>query len=298
MGRKVLATLVAILGIGVLTAAAAAASGDRVVLAPAKVSDRHVLFKLLRAAKPAAEPARPSGFRVLAEGYLKPRDYDLSVGRLYSIIPPNGKYVEECTATVVAPNVVLTAAHCVYDLKSGRQDMGYLFVPGMDGSSEPAGTWDGTASAYWSRWARAPRASLDYAFVTLKPNQRGQNVADLTGYHRIVEYARPGRVFVEGYPASGPFSKRCTFTSCFVTYCYSPLGGIFSGSYGSVLGIGCLTAQGSSGGPWFVRSHGRFAIGSVTAIGFNLGRARYARAIFGPQFGSSLQRLLKAAERG
>lgn len=323
MTRRFLTISIVIISLGLAgVASAAGISGGHAVVARAKVRDRHSLLNMVRAAYAATAPAPalPSPrlaratslppraqdarrrhkrrFPIWAEGFLKPSEYDPAVGRLYSLLPPNGNYVAECTATVVAVNVVITAAHCVYDLQSGQPALGYVFVPGMDGSSQPFGAWTGTASEYWSQFAKAPAASLDYAFVTLDPNRTGQNVGDVTGDYNIVEYARPHRVIAEGYPASGPFSHSCTLTSCFATYCLSPLGGIFRGAFGYVLGIGCVTAHGSSGGPWFVRFHGQWAIGSLTSIGFSLPHVRYTRVIFGPQFRSNLDVLLQAARSG
>lgn len=305
--------------------AAARPVHDHVVVVRATVHNQRVLLRLLRVGtrlsreppftlglsesgflrevahapdQPIARAARsPQPFRILRDGYVPRSDYSKAVGRLYAV-SANGQTISACTASVVGRNVVLTAAHCVYDMETRRDYAGFLFVPGMRGKSEPVGTWTGSSATYWSRWAHAPRVSLDYAFVTLDPNQGGQNVGDVTGYYKIVEHARPRRVLTEGYPGTGPFSRHCTLTSCLAAYCYSPLAGVVGGAYGNVLAIGCVTGQGSSGGPWFVRVHGHPAIGSVTSLGLGPGRANYFRIIFGPQFGSGLARLLQAAESG
>lgn len=238
-----------------------------------------------------------SPFPILAVGYLPSRDYDQAVGRLYSLLP-NGQSVGECTATVVAVNVVLTAAHCVFDLGSNHVDQGFVFAPGMKGATEPLGTWTGNSAEYWSRFASAPETSLDYAFVTLQPNHNGQAVGNVTGYHHILEYARPHRILTEGYPASGPFAGRCTFGSCYVTYCYSPLGAFHSDDFGWEIGMGCITGHGASGGPWFVRFGGQSVVASVTSTGVRRRHRHYFRNIWGPQFDSRLDKLLRAAQRG
>jgi V8-like Glu-specific endopeptidase len=301
--------------------AAARSNPDHVVVRAAAVRNQRVLLHLLRAGRnlthePLLRYALPRSaardrntpgqavagvsrarqpFRILSDGYLPRNDYQNAVGRLYAV-SANGAMISACTASVVGPNVVLTAAHCVHDPRTHHDYAGFLFVPGMRRSSAPVGTWTGSSSAYWSGWARRPRVSLDYAFVTLDPNQSGQNIGDVTGHFNIVEYARPRRVLAEGYPGTGPFSRNCTLTSCLATYCYSPLAGVFRGANGRVLAIGCVTGQGSSGGPWFVRFRHHWAIGSVTSIGLRLPHTNYFRAIFGPQFNSSLGRLLHAAE--
>src|SRR5438105_12305989 len=113
--------------------ALAAASGG-IVVAPAKVRSQSFLLHLVRRARPGSAAAVQPGavaftdraglqraFPIWNVGYLKSSDYDQAVGRLYSVLP-DGQSIAECTATVVAVNVVLTAAHCVHDLSSNRDD--------------------------------------------------------------------------------------------------------------------------------------------------------------------------------
>lgn len=321
LGR--VAVLVAALAFPAVGMAASGSPRDHVVVARATVRNQRVLLRLLRVSTHLArQPLFPSAFsesrsaggvahapgqpiariakarqpfRILGEGYVPRSAYSKAIGRLYAV-SADGHTISACTAAVVGPNVVLTAAHCVHDTETRRDYAGFLFVPGMRRSSEPVGTWTGGSATYWAGWARAPRVSLDYAFVTLDPNQSGQKVGDVTGSYKIVEHARPHRVLTEGYPGTGPFSRNCTFTSCLATYCYSPLAGVLRGAYGNVLSIGCVTGQGSSGGPWFVSVHGHPAIGSVTSLGLGPRRSNYFRIIFGPQFGSGVAGLLQTAE--
>jgi len=64
------------------------------------------------------------------------RQVDNSVGKLW-LISPEG--TRECTATMLSPRIVVTAAHCTYSIDSNIE---YLFAPGYDWSSTPFGVID------------------------------------------------------------------------------------------------------------------------------------------------------------
>src|SRR5205085_4426166 len=134
------------------------------------------------------------------------------------------------------------------------------------GKHRPLRIWTGHRAAYWAQFANNPNTALDYAFIHL--NQRsGRSIGLVTGVNRILENASPKRIEMQGYPASGPFAHRCSFNSCYLWYCSSPLGGTYHDPYGEELGMGCKTGEGSSGGPWFMRHKGGWAIGSVVSTG-------------------------------
>jgi hypothetical protein len=238
-------------------------------------------------------PQRP--FPIGSDGYLPTHRYMASVGRLYGL-RPDGNSWDLCTAAVVAPNIVMTAAHCVFDLESGQENRGWAFVPKMRGKAKRSEIWTGRRAAYWQQFASSPNTALDYAFIKFK-HRGGHSLGSQTGVNRILEYASPKHVEMQGYPASGPFARRCTFMSCYVWYCSSPLGGTYHDPYGEELGMGCKTGEGSSGGPWFMRYKKGWAIGSVVSTGKFFGSEDYARNIWGPRFTKKLNKLLKFAER-
>ncbi len=238
-------------------------------------------------------PQKP--FPIGSDGYLPSHQYRASVGRLYGL-RPDGRSWDLCSAAVVAPDIIMTAAHCVFDLESRRENQGWAFIPKMRGRAKKSAVWTGKRAAYWQQFASNPNTALDYAFIHIN-QRRGHSLGSVTGVNRILEYASPKRIDVQGYPASGPFARRCTFRSCYVWYCASPLGGTHHDPYGEELGMGCKTGEGSSGGPWFVPSKHGWAIGSVVSTGKIFGSQNYARNIWGPRFTRQLSTLLKAAER-
>lgn len=250
--------------------------------------------------RPTAAPAyvgRQRPFRLGSFGYLAASSYADAIGRFYAMMP-GGRRISSCTATVVGPNLVLTAAHCVYDLTSNKNDLQFLFVPGMRGTSAPVGTWSGDTAYYWSAFRSTPETSIDYAFVRLAPNDIGQNVGDVTGAYQILEYASPRSIVSEGYPASGPYARRCSLTSCYATYCSAPLGATYQDDFGGQLGMGCKSGHGASGGPWLTNYRNEGTVASVTSTGVSFHHAPFFRNLWGPTFDSDLDSLLQRAENG
>jgi len=86
-----------------------------------------------------------------------------------------------CTGTFVGPDVVLTAAHCLYDIDMGGW-AGYIrVVPGKNGSLEPLGSaW---AQSAWTpiNWQLAEYPEWDWGLLKL-PNK---NLGNTTGWFRV-----------------------------------------------------------------------------------------------------------------
>lgn len=286
------------------TPAAPARVGDGLPGGQARIAQT---FPKFRAARPPWWPATPGHFAFAAytgpqkpfpigsDGYLPADKYMASVGRLYGLRPDRSSW-DLCSAAVVAPNIVMTAAHCVFDLASGQRNIAWGFAPKMRGKVKTSDLWTGMKAGYWQQFSNNPNTALDYAFIRIK-NRSGHSLGSVTGVNRILEYASPKKIEMQGYPASGPFARRCQFRSCYVWYCSSPLGGTHHDPYGEELGMGCKTGEGSSGGPWFMPYKGGWAIGSVVSTGKIFGHQNYARNIWGPRFTKQLNKLLKFTER-
>ncbi|WP_237307416.1 trypsin-like serine peptidase [Streptomyces alboflavus] len=150
---------------------------------------------------PAAAPAEVSAAlapRAAASGtYYKGSK---TIGVLYYV--DNGLASHHCTASVVhSPkgNVILTAGHCGNGSK-------YAFVPQYRTGKPPAGQPHGI----WAvdrvfkdprRTDTGPGANLDFAFATVKPDERGRQVEQVTGANTLTR--TPGyqvSVTVIGYP--------------------------------------------------------------------------------------------------
>jgi V8-like Glu-specific endopeptidase len=226
-----------------------------------------------------------SPFPITSEGYLPLKQYLPQVGRFYAISQTE---VGMCTATLVAPNVVVTAANCVWNSSTGRFWPKYAFVPQMHGSARPYGTWWARSWHIWSNYETAPSESIDYAFVKLYP-QNGRNLGKITGWRGILLNSSAHSILSLGYPASGVFAAHCGISSCIQWECSSPLGRIVQDNTGSSeVGMGCNSGEGSSGGPWFEQYNGAWYVASNVSTGITfLPDPGYSTNQWGPYYDNS-----------
>ncbi|WP_344307953.1 trypsin-like serine peptidase [Fodinicola feengrottensis] len=122
-----------------------------------------------------------------------------------------------CTASVVnSPhhNLIMTAAHCVYDSGSGWRK--YLaFFPGYNGGpSSTYGSWyaygRGVKMLVNQGWITNRDPAYDYAFIVLTPSG-GKSVQDRTGALNLsFDTGLPKKIDLVGYPANGAKPRICS----------------------------------------------------------------------------------------
>lgn len=116
----------------------------------------------------------------------------------------NGTGGHYCTASVVRTpkrNMLLTAAHCLYNPASHAWHRHIVFVPGYRGGHRPYGTWPVWLMVTDRRWIEHGDPDLDYGFAAVQV-MRGRRLADVVGANVLQVdpgYSRP--VIVSGYPA-------------------------------------------------------------------------------------------------
>jgi Trypsin-like peptidase domain len=188
---------------------------------------------------------------------------------------PNGG-TGNCSGTVVSRTLMLTAAHCLYSIRSGN--VGYmtriLFAPGMwwDNLSDPNsirfnyGVFD--AYRWWvpDGWRLNGDPAFDYGLVEFAPQP--SYIGNVTGSWNItpsIQWGDGARVYLMGYPSAGHWSTIQGGNGRGQYACDS----IYENQY-SVIGSGyelwmtCTMNQGASGGPWFVLlNNGTWTIGGV-----------------------------------
>ncbi len=236
---------------------------------------------------PALSVPQPA-FPVLVEGYLDEVDLPPQVGRLILFDRATEGYsaAATCTATLVAPTLVLTAAHCVVGFD------GWAFYAGQYGD-HARGQWIGTVAVHPAEYDTlvdsAPQ--VDFALVRLEPDDQGRAAGDVVGVLPVaLDVADQALVRTSmGYPAEGIFASACTGERCRPWFCRSDQAALFTWDTGRrQMGWGCTTNGGMSGGPALARDDAGVAVISVNStIGLvaedSSGGRAYGINLWGPE---------------
>ncbi len=113
-----------------------------------------------------------------------------------------GRIATGCTGTLIGPRHVLTAGHCVYNIKTNSWYSNLSFSPGQNGTYRPYGNvgWKRVLSV--KGWTSSHSKNYDYAMIVLN-----QNVGYTTGW---LGYGYKNgwwtmNVNVNGYPGDKPW---------------------------------------------------------------------------------------------
>jgi hypothetical protein len=209
-----------------------------------------------------------------------------AIGKLYFDTPSGPGY---CTASVIGPNLIVTAAQCVLDTNTDTVYTNFAFCPAARGSNCPYGMfpWVGIVLQYAyleaASWVEV--VDIDVALVHLESNRAGRSVHTYTGWLGRAWNLPPGQHgFAFGYPVTRQGSR-------FSSIC---AGAAFEAGI-DVLEMGCDSGSGHLGGPWLVNFAPYVAesanyVNSVTAYQYTRGR----NAIGGPRF--SMENIARLCE--
>ncbi|GAC1663699.1 MAG: trypsin-like serine protease [Steroidobacteraceae bacterium] len=177
-----------------------------------------------------------------------------------------------CSASLIAPGIVVTAAHCVSDFGKKNFHTNFNFVPGYKSGSAPYGVWTvhqvRLLNAYFAGTDTCSQRGVvcqdDVALLVLN-SQNGRFAGSSTGWYG---YAWNGAGFTSanltqvtqiGYPAcldNGEIMER------------NDSYGFKSASNANNTLIGSLMCGGSSGGPWLANFGAPPSLTGTTAGAF------------------------------
>lgn len=179
-----------------------------------------------------------------------------------------------CSATVISPNnVIVTAAHCVYDTTNNRWYNNWVFTPAYRDGAAPFGTFPADKCTILTSWANLSGnysintwAPYDVAVCNMKNNSFGQGLSSLTGYQgRMWNWGYVRNIHNLGYPfndyrnivlnSAGKYMRLCTNET-------------FQQAT-DVMGGGCNWGPGISGGPW-IANYNPFNYGFVNNVNSGL----------------------------
>ncbi|MGF1430841.1 trypsin-like serine peptidase [Kitasatospora sp. LaBMicrA B282] len=190
-----------------------------------------------------------------------------------------------CTASVVdsaGQNLIVTAAHCVYDPGIGqRSDL--VFVPGYRGGDAPNGVWPLAAITVDQSWAEDGNPDMDVAFAVVQP-QNGRQVQQVLGANKLgVDMGYQLPVKLTGYPSSADVPITCVNTT--------------SQQSQTQLRIDCPEyTGGTSGSPWVTDLDPKTRTGTVVGVigGYQQG-GDTPDTSYTSYFGDAVQRLYDRA---
>ncbi|MFZ6028577.1 MAG: trypsin-like serine peptidase [Chloroflexota bacterium] len=208
------------------------------------------------------------------------------VGRLSFQTPSGTSY---CSATSISGNVMLTAAHCLYDTTNNRWYSNWVFSPAYRNGSTPFGTFPATRCWILTSWVNLSGSFSinswtrhDVGVCEMGTNSAGQTLNAAVGFMgRQWNYGYVRHFHDMGYPfrdynlnllpSAGSYLRTCVSESFQQTT--------------DTLGTGCSYGPGISGGPWTIN----YAIGAISgyANSVNSGLFVGTQNIYGPRFNSS-----------
>ncbi len=175
------------------------------------------------------------------------------IGRLSFSTPGGTSY---CSATSISGNVMLTAAHCVYDSTNNRFYSNWVFSPAYRLGNAPYGTFPATTCWVLNSWiglsgsyAINSWAPHDVAVCKMGNNSAGQTLNGAVGFMgRQWNWPYVRHYFTLGYPFRDYTDALLTDAGGYLRTCAAES---FQQTT-EVRGMGCSYGRGISGGPWMI----------------------------------------------
>lgn len=194
-----------------------------------------------------------------------------------------------CSGTSISGNVMVTAAHCLYDTTNNVWYSNWVFSPAYRNGTAPYGTFPASTCWVLSNWVNLTGGfsingwtKYDVGVCKMGNNSLGQSLNAAVGWAgRQWNYGYDRSFHNMGYPwqdsnlaalpNAGKFLRLCTAESFTQTT--------------DTMGMGCNFGPGISGGPWMISYAPGFAQGYVNSV--NSGLYVGVKNLYGLRFTSS-----------
>jgi V8-like Glu-specific endopeptidase len=209
-----------------------------------------------------------------------------AVGALFAL-GDDGPQEHFCTASVVhspAGDLLITAAHCVFDPDSGGYRTGFVFAPGFHDGVAPYGYWSPGRITVDPRWAATADPDVDVAFVEVSQRGNPAPVEAVTGANALgTGLGFSGKATVTGYPNDSGDPVSCANTT--------------TRQDAHQVRVDCPGFRdGTSGSPWVTALDPVTHLGTVTGVigGYQLG-GEDPDTSYTSYFDAGIARLYRAA---
>jgi hypothetical protein len=208
------------------------------------------------------------------------------VGRLSFSTPGGTSY---CSGTAISGNVMLTAAHCLYDSTNNRWYSNWVFTPAYRNGNAPFGTFAAQVCWVLTAWVNLSGgyaintwAQHDVGVCKMGNNSAGQSLNSAVGWMgREWNFSYIRHVHNMGYPFRDYNNAVITDAGKYLVTCVADT---FQQPT-EVRGMGCNWGGGISGGPW-VRDYAQNVV-TGWATGVNSGIFVGTQNIYGARFNSN-----------
>jgi V8-like Glu-specific endopeptidase len=231
-------------------------------------------------------------------------------GRVYFAF---GRTAYICSGSVIRDgragySTVLTAAHCVYDQRTGKFASQWMFIPDFDVAptytcaSTFLGCWNAVSIVTRSEFTSTKKLTNnalqhDWAFVVVGGGGKTGTSLQLdvavslsgsaTGLNLTATEQTSGTVMAAiGYPAAKPYDGKN------LTYCQNPVTRDANTS-NTTYKMSCLMTGGSSGGPWVLSAGSGF---NASATSLNSYGYTGDTSMYGPIFNAGTQKTFDLAQ--
>jgi hypothetical protein len=208
------------------------------------------------------------------------------IGRLSFTTPTGTSY---CSGTSISGNVMLTAAHCLYDSTNNRWYSNWVFAPAYRNGSAPFGTFVATQCWVLTAWVNLSGsyainswAQHDVGVCKMGTNSSGTTLNNAVGWMGRQWNWGYNRHFHDlGYPFRDYNNNLLSNAGLYLRTCVAES---FQQTT-ETRGMGCNLGGGISGGPWMVN----YAVNVVggNADGVNSGIFVGTQNIYGARFNSN-----------